>query len=115
MYFDPGSMIRDARLDAGLTQAQLAQRSGTSQATLSAYESGSKIPSAITLARILAAAGRRMTTIPVPRPVMTPGRAELEQRGRILAQVVDLAERFPGSHASTLRYPRLRELVSEAQ
>jgi transcriptional regulator with XRE-family HTH domain len=96
---DPGDLIRRARLGSGLTQAQLAGRGGTSQATLSAYESGAKVPSATTLARILAAAGRRLTTIPASGPVLTPGRAELERRGRILAQVLDLAERLPARHA----------------
>ena len=114
MDFRPGTIIRDARLDAGLTQAELAGRSGTSQATLSAYESGSKMPSAITMARVLAAAGRRMTTVPVGRPVVTPGRAELERRGRTLAQVLDLAERLPARHAATLRYPRLGAAAGRA-
>ena len=63
------------------------------------------MPSAATLARIVAAAGRRVTTVPASRPVLTPGRAELEERGRILAQVVDLAERLPARPAGALRYP----------
>jgi transcriptional regulator with XRE-family HTH domain len=46
-----------ARRQAGLTQANLAQRAGTSQAAISAYESGRRSPSVDTLCRILAAAG----------------------------------------------------------
>lgn len=56
------SLIKRARLDAGLSQRDLAAQAGTSQPTLSAYERGTKSPSAETLVRILAAAGHRLTT-----------------------------------------------------
>lgn len=46
-----------ARRDAGLTQAELANRAKTSQAAISAYESGRRSPSVDTLCRILGAAG----------------------------------------------------------
>ncbi len=105
---DTGFLIRDARRAAGLTQADLAERSGTSQATLSAYERDRKTPSAATLARLLAASGRRLATRPASRPVVTPTGAQLEERGRILAQVIDLAERLPARHAEALRFPPLR-------
>jgi predicted nucleotidyltransferase/DNA-binding XRE family transcriptional regulator len=52
-----GPLIVSARTRAGLTQAQLASKSGTSQATLSRYESGSAIPTIATLERIIAATG----------------------------------------------------------
>lgn len=104
----PRELLREARLAAGLTQAQLAARSATSQATLSAYEGGTKAPSATTLARILAAVGARLTTVPATRPVVTPSREELEHRGRVLAQVLDLAERLPSRRRPELRYPPLR-------
>jgi transcriptional regulator with XRE-family HTH domain len=50
-------LIRMARRQAGLTQQSLAKRAGTSQAAMSAYESGRRSPSVETLCRILAAAG----------------------------------------------------------
>ena len=50
-------LIRMARRRAGLTQAELAARAGTSQAAISAYESGRRSPSVDTLARVLLAAG----------------------------------------------------------
>lgn len=103
---DTGPLIREARLAAGLTQAELAERSGTSQATLSAYERDRRVPSASTLARLLAAVGRRLTTRPVSRPVLSPTGAQLEERARILAQVLDLAERLPARHDKTLGGPR---------
>ena len=42
---------------AGLSQAELARRAGTSRPTLSAYEHGRKSPSLDTLGRLFAAAG----------------------------------------------------------
>jgi transcriptional regulator with XRE-family HTH domain len=100
-------LIRDARVDAGLTQAALAERSGTSQATISAYEHGGKTPNPDTLARILGAAGMRLTAVAASSPVRVPRRGELESRGRVLAQVLDLAERLPSRRSPTLRFPRL--------
>ncbi len=50
-------LIRMARREAGITQQALATRAATSQAAISAYESGRRSPSVDTLCRILAAAG----------------------------------------------------------
>ena len=50
-------LIRIARRRAGLTQEALARRAATSQAAISAYESGRRSPSVATLTRILEAAG----------------------------------------------------------
>ena len=50
-------LIRRARREAGLTQQALAARAATSQAAISAYESGRRSPSVDTLCRVLAAAG----------------------------------------------------------
>jgi len=104
---DVADTIRAARLDAGLTQTQLAERSGTSQATLSAYEHGRKKPSAETLSRILAAAGVRLATEPASRPVLTPGPGRLEKLADTLGQVIELAAELPTRHSPTLTYPRL--------
>lgn len=50
-------LIRTARRQSGLTQQALAKRAGTSQAAISAYESGRRSPSVDTLCRILGAVG----------------------------------------------------------
>lgn len=52
-----GNIIKLARAETGLSQRELARRAGTSQATLSAYESGNKSPSLDTLARIIRSSG----------------------------------------------------------
>jgi hypothetical protein len=59
-------LVREARRSAGLTQAEFARRARTSQSAVAAYESGAKIPSAETLARLLRAAGRRLQSAPAP-------------------------------------------------
>lgn len=102
-----GALIAEVRLAAGLSQSALARRAGTSQATISAYESGDKSPSAVTLERLVAACGRRLTTRPAPRTVLRPGAAVLNARGRILAEVLDLAERLPATHKPTTGFPGL--------
>jgi transcriptional regulator with XRE-family HTH domain len=99
--------IGQARRDADLTQAELAERSGTSQATISAYEHGARVPTAATLVRVLAAAGRRLITVPAATAVSVPSASELERRSRVLAQVVELAERLPSVPSPELSYPRL--------
>ncbi|MDQ3659574.1 MAG: helix-turn-helix domain-containing protein [Actinomycetota bacterium] len=53
-----GNLIKLARLEGGLSQRELARRAGTSQATMSAYETGRKSPSLETLSRIVRAAGQ---------------------------------------------------------
>ena len=100
-------MIRDARREAGLTQAELAARSATSQATLSAYERGHKVPSAGTLARILAATGHTLVVANGRRPVRTPSAAAHAKVARGLHDVLELAAALPSKPARSLRYPRL--------
>lgn len=50
-------LIRTNRERQNLSQAELAARSGTSQATLSRYEAGKAVPTIATLERLLAACG----------------------------------------------------------
>ncbi|WP_436699134.1 helix-turn-helix transcriptional regulator [Nocardioides sp. BYT-33-1] len=78
------TLFETARRAAGLTQAALAARSGTSRPTLSAYENGRKSPSLDTAERILAAAGFELAAVPAVefrevagergRPVSVPTR-----------------------------------------
>jgi len=52
-----GSLVLSARLKAGLTQRQLADRLGVTQPVVAAYESGRRQPTVPTLMRFLSAAG----------------------------------------------------------
>jgi transcriptional regulator with XRE-family HTH domain len=105
---DAGDAIKRARLRAGLTQHALAARAGTSQATISAYESGRKRPSLETLDRLLGATGARLEVVPEGRrTVRRPSRRELARAGRTLRDVIELAEALPVKHKRALEYPRL--------
>src|SRR5437868_723631 len=61
---EPGELLEQARISAGLTQEELARRAGTSRTTLSAYEHGRKSPTAATLARLLSGAGWELAAQP---------------------------------------------------
>ncbi len=100
------STIRHARRRIGLSQAALAARTGTSQATISAYESGRKTPSVDTLARLLAATGLELEVC-AGRSGFEPSDAEHERAGRTLAEVIGLAEALPTRHEAELSFPRL--------
>lgn len=54
-----GAEIRQARLRAGLTQMELAQRSGVRQSNIAAYENGSRHPSPTMVTRLVSAARQR--------------------------------------------------------
>src|SRR5688572_32369428 len=104
---DAGVALRDARVSAGLSQTALAERVGTSQATISAYENGTKQPSVATLSRLLAATGARLTVAPTAQPVREPSSRELKRAARSLADVLALADALPVRHRRRLDYPRL--------
>jgi uncharacterized protein len=55
-----GSLLRRARRDAGISQAELAFRAGVAQSVISAYEAGRRQPSLPTLARLIDAAGSEL-------------------------------------------------------
>lgn len=52
-----GEVVRAARLDAGLTQQQLADRVGTTQSAIARWESGADTPRLDSLAALLRACG----------------------------------------------------------
>jgi transcriptional regulator with XRE-family HTH domain len=104
---DASAALHEVRKRAGLSQAELATRGGTSQATISAYENGTKQPSVATFSRLLAAAGARLSVEPRSSAFTEPSSAELEHAGKTLAQVIALAEALPIEHDPDLRFPRL--------
>jgi len=104
---DVGTTLRRARELASLSQAELATRAGTSQATISAYEGARKTPSIATVERLLAATGWRLTVDARTPPAREPSSAEMSRRGRALIAVLELAEALPTRHEAELRFPRL--------
>ena len=68
---DEFSLARElikARARAGLSQAELAQRMGTTQSAIARLESGKSPPSMRTITRIAAATGTRAVVRLEPRP-----------------------------------------------
>jgi len=59
-----GELLRRVRREAGLTQTELARLAGTSQPTVSDYESDRVSPSVEVAQRLVAAAGQELTTVP---------------------------------------------------
>lgn len=110
---DAAALLSATRRDARLSQTDLAARAGTSQATISAYENGSKQPSVATLSRLLAAAGWRLTVEPMRRPLIEPSPARLARAGRTLVEVLGLAAALPVRHGPALRFPRLPEPLGQ--
>lgn len=98
---DAGRLIREARRRAGLTLRALAERAGTSHSTLSAYESGAKVPTVTTLERVVRAAGFALD-FDLARRI---DRADGLARGDELAAVLDLADAFPARHLPSLECP----------
>jgi transcriptional regulator with XRE-family HTH domain len=80
---DPGAILRDARLRAGLTQRELARRAGTSQSVIARIEQGRSDPSTATLARLLAASGFELRTDLTP--IAVAGSHMLDDVARILS------------------------------
>jgi predicted nucleotidyltransferase/DNA-binding XRE family transcriptional regulator len=85
-----GSLVREARRRAGMTQAQLADRAGITQSVVSAYESSRREPSLPVLLRLIAATGHALDgelvkADPQPlAPLSGPlGRRVLRHRARI--------------------------------
>jgi transcriptional regulator with XRE-family HTH domain len=102
-----GAELRTARERAGMTQAELAAATGTSQATISNYESGRKAPAIDTFARLLAETGSRLAVETFPPAALEPSRAQRKRTARQLAEVLALAEALPTRHDPELTFPRL--------
>jgi transcriptional regulator with XRE-family HTH domain len=96
-------LIREARLRAGLTQAQLAERAGKPQSVIARWESGKVEPSLSTVREICRAAGMDLDCHIVPADdsygpqidrslAMTPGE-RLERSARAARQFKQMRER----------------------
>ena len=101
-----GDLICQARRESGLSQAELARRAGMPRSVLNAYERHHRQPGVDALARIARAAGLEVRMGP------SADRIDPTRAGRILVQVLDLAEALPGRRRGRLAYPSLKTLAS---
>jgi len=104
---DSAAIIDEVRRMAGLTQAQLARRSGTSQAAIARYESGDSNPSTATLQRITRAAGFevQLNLVAVKASDLSSKRAAKlrKQRGKINSLLSEAGASNPRIFGSVAR------------
>lgn len=93
---DVGTLLREARRGAALTQACLAARADTAQSAVAAYESGARLPNLRTLERLLAACDHDLDV--AARPRVRRGAASLAELAPTIA-----ADVAAGEEANALR------------
>jgi len=99
-------LVEEILRSSGLSQAELARRAGLPRSVLNAYLRGRREPGADTLARLAAAGGTELTITPRKGPL------DSERAGRILVQVLELAEALPYRPRPELGYPRLPDRIA---
>jgi transcriptional regulator with XRE-family HTH domain len=115
MAANMGSQAAGSRLiarlveDSALSQAELARRAGMPRSVLNVYLRGRREPGADALLRIAGAAGFDLE----PRRREPP--VDAERAGRILEQVLGLAEALPFRPRAEMRYPPLIERLGDAR
>ena len=77
-----GPLIREARLRAGLTQAELAERAGRERSVIARWEQGSVSPSIDNLLAVIHACGFDLPLALVPRDTTQDDQLE---EGRLLS------------------------------
>jgi transcriptional regulator with XRE-family HTH domain len=97
------SLTEKIKTQSGLSQAELGRRSGLPRSVVNAYLKGSREPGADALARLAAAGGFELQLGRRKPPV------DAERAGRILVQVLELAEALPFRSRPELDYPRLMD------
>ncbi len=77
-------LIREARRASGITQHEMANRAGTAQPAVAAYESGARTPTIATLKRLLDACEHDLEVSALPR--VRRGAVSLEQLAPTIAE-----------------------------
>lgn len=104
----PAALVAEVLDRSGLSQAELARRAGLPRSVLNAYLKGNREPGADALLRIAAAGGVRLG-VEERRPPVDPERA-----GKILNQVLGLAEALPYRPRAEMAYPPLKDRLARA-
>ena len=101
-----GSLIREARLTAKLSQTELASRAGTSQPALARYEGSITVPALPTLERLLAACGAQLDLD------VTYGVGRVRPRSSARAGLGEVAGHLRRNRKRLLELARTRGLVN---
>jgi hypothetical protein len=94
-----GTLIRDARRRARLSQTDLAQRAGVAQSVISAYENDQREPGLRTLLKLIEATGYELSLdlVPAPRRELISAESQMERLRRHRDTIIEMAER-KGAH-----------------
>jgi transcriptional regulator with XRE-family HTH domain len=87
---------------SGLSQAELARRAGIPRSVLNVYLRGKREPGADVLIRLASAAGFDL------QPTRREPPVDAERAGKILVQVLGLAEALPYRPRAEMSFPPLR-------
>ncbi|WP_199184017.1 helix-turn-helix domain-containing protein [Cryobacterium sp. Y57] len=91
MSTSAASILLQARLGAGLTQAQLGRSAGVTQSVISAYEAGKRDPAMSTLQRLVRASGFQLDLTLTPRPTLSPHQKILAtHRDELVSRLAEL-------------------------
>lgn len=93
------ALIAEARRRAGITQAELARRSGISRSIINAYERGRREPGLGAVECLLEAAGWRLSIRPTVR------RTDQRRAARELEVLLSLADAMPPRPRRPLEFP----------
>jgi transcriptional regulator with XRE-family HTH domain len=104
------SVIRKARTEAALTQAQLAARAGLTQSAIARLERGSSNPTVATLDNVIAASGHRLILTAEPRPASFD---ELQLLERLAMTPAQRLANFTASSRNVGRMARRARRVSD--
>ncbi len=101
------SLVEQIRSQSGLSQAELSRRAGLPRSVVNAYLKGGREPGADALVRLAAAGGFELQLGRRKPPV------DAERAGRILVQVLELAEALPFRPRPVLDYPPLSDRLGK--
>ena len=105
-YMAASTLLRSARRRADLTQAQLAERAGLSQAEVARLERAGSNPTAATLERVLRATGHRLELRHLD------GVDETQLRARLALTPAERLAAFEASQRNLMRLTRGARRVS---
>src|SRR4051794_27271766 len=106
MSVDGIPLAEQIRAQCGLSQAELARRAGMPRSVVNAYVKGTRDPGVETISRLAAAGGLELKLGRRNPPV------DADRAGRLLVQVLELAEALPFKPRATLGYPYLPDRLS---